>query len=324
MLTRVALIATALTAILGCPVLAEEAVKPRVAEVAQEIEALVEADWIERDLLFAAANVKPGEPVKVNARGVTTVEDASGAVDGIKNGRFGFHVAVGEKDPWWQVDLGVDQRLDRVVIHNRTDGNTAPRTRQIGIQVSRDADPDRFETVYRHDGTVFFGVKEDMPLVVRFDDKKVTARIVRLLVDGVCHLALDEVEVYAADDPKANIALGKPADQKSVSRHSVPGTAGQTPPPAESAAPKDGGFRLAHTRDVIQRACNLAARLRRGADPGRLDPLVAQIGKLDRRLAELEDQPVVSDQVRKGVYFEARRALRGIAFCNPLLDFEKL
>ncbi len=33
----------------------------------------------------------------MNALGVTTVQDATGAVDGIKNGRFGFHVAVGEE-----------------------------------------------------------------------------------------------------------------------------------------------------------------------------------------------------------------------------------
>ena len=321
MIARAALIATASMAILGRPVLAEEAAKPRAVEVGQEIEVQVEADWIERDRLFAAAHVKPGEPVKVNARGVTTVADAAGAVDGIKNGRFGFHVAVGEKDPWWQVDLGIDHRIDRVVIHNRTDGNTAPRTRHVGIQVSHDADSDRFETVYRHDGTVFFGVKENKPLVVRFDEKNVTARTVRLFVDGVCHLALDEVEVYAATDPKVNVALGKPADQKSVSRHSVPGSIGEMPPPT---ALTDGGFRLAHTRDVIQRAGYLAARLRPGADPDRLDPLVADIGKLDGHLAELEAQPVVSDRVRKRVYFEARRALRKIAFCNPLLDFEKL
>ncbi|MFV2069169.1 MAG: discoidin domain-containing protein, partial [Pirellulales bacterium] len=246
---------------------------------------------------------------------------AAGAVDGIKNGRFGFHVEVGEKAPWWQVDLGTDYRLDRVVIYNRTDGNVAPRTRHVGIQVSRDANPDRFEAVYRHDGTVFFGVKENKPLVVRLDEKNVTARIVRLFVDGMCPLALDEIEVYPVADPEVNIAFGKPADQKSVSRHSVPGSMGETPPPA---APADGGFRLAHTRDVIQRACDLAARLRPGADLDRLDPLVADLGKLDGRLAKLEAEPAVSDQVRRRVYFEARWLLRRIAFCNPLLDFERL
>ena len=292
-----------------------------VVDVGRQMRALVEADWIDCDRRFAASKVEPGQPVKVNARGVTTVEDAAGAVDGIRNGRFGFHVAVGEKDPWWQVDLGEDCRLDRVVIYNRTDGGHAPRTRNIAVQVAREGELDRFDPVYQHNGTVFHGVKENKPLVVRFDDRNVTARIVRLHVAGVCHLALDEVEVYPVADPHENIALGKPADQKSVSRHSYPGTMGETPPPE---VPADGGFSLAHTRDVIRRAGDLAARLRPGADRERLDPLVADLGKLDRRLAELEAGPAVPHQVRRETYFEARRLLRKIAFSNPLLDFDEL
>ena len=263
----------------------------------------------------------PGQPVEVNAGGVTTVQDAAGAVDGIKNGRFGFHVAVGETHPWWQGDLGRDYQLDRVVIFNRTDGGHAPRTRNIGIQVARSGRPGRFESVYRHDGTVFYGSNENRPLVVRFDDKQITARIVRLHVSGVCHLALDEVEVYASADPKKNIALGKAADQKSVSRHSVPGTTGE---PTPSWVPAGGGFQLAHARDVVRRAGELAARLRPKADPKRLDVLVADLGRLDRRLADLESGEAVPEMVRKAVYFEARRLLRGIAFANPLLDFNKL
>ena len=301
--------------------LASESNSPSFVGAAVRMQRLIEADWIEQDRLFAATMVKPGEPVTVNARGVTTRDDATGAVDGVKNGRFGFHVAVGEKDPWWQVELGRDHPIDRVVIYIRTDGNHAARTRRIGIQVAGIAHPARFETVYRHDGTVFFGANENKPLVVRFDERPVTAGIVRLFVDGECHLALDEVEVYSAANPRRNIALGKPADQKSVSRHSVPGTAGETPPPA---VPRDGGFQLAHTRDVIRRALDLAARLRAGADPARLNPLVTAISRVECDLAKFDAQPLVSYQARKRAYFEARRLLRRIAFCNPSLDFDRL
>ena len=321
MIGRTVFIAAAIMALVPGQAFAEEASGPRAVEIAGQIQALVEADWIDADRRFSVANTPPGQPVKINARGVTTVQDAAGAVDGIKNGGFGFHVAVGETDPWWQIDLGQDYRLDRVVIFNRTDGGHAPRTRNIGIQVARSGQPGRFESVYRHDGTIFYGANENKPLVVRFDGKDVSARIVRLHVPGVCHFALDEVEVYAAADPEKNIAQGKPADQKSVSRHSYPGTIGE---PTPQWGPAGGGFRLAHTRDVVRRAHELAARLRGEADPRRLDPLVADLGKLDRRLPDLEAAAAVPDRVRKDVYFEARRLLRGIALSNPRLDFKKL
>jgi hypothetical protein len=285
------------------------------------MQALVEADWIDCDRRFAAANREPGQPAKINAQGVTTTQDASGAVDGIKNGRFGFHVAVGEKDPWWQVDLGRDCRLDRVVIYNRTDGGHAPRTRNIGIQVAREGEIDGFQSVFRHDGTIFYGVKENKPLVVRFDDETVIARIVRLHVAGVCHLALDEVEVYGVDDPGRNVALGKPADQKSVSRHSVPGTAGEG---STAVAPADGGFLLAHTREIVGRGHQLVARLRARANAARLDPLAKELKQLDRRLAELERAEAVSKNVLRNVYFNARRLVRKISFSNPLLSFDEI
>jgi len=193
MIGRAVLIAAATMALAPGQALVEEANAPRAVEIAEQIRALVEADWIDADRRFSVADTPAGQPVKVNAQGVTTVQDAAGAVDGIKHGGFGFHVAVGETDPWWQVDLGQDTQLDRVVIFNRTDGGHAPRTRNIGIQVAREAQPDRFVSVYQHDGTVFYGANENKPLVVRFDGKKVTARIVRLHVPGVCHFALDEV-----------------------------------------------------------------------------------------------------------------------------------
>ena len=78
------------------------------------------------NLLMAAVLVSP-------ARAQQTADDAAGGCDGVKNGRCGFHTASGETDPWWQVDLGRCMRLDRVVIFNRTDGNTAPRTRNIRV-----------------------------------------------------------------------------------------------------------------------------------------------------------------------------------------------
>ncbi len=274
---------------------------------------MIEADWVEADRWFAATRTEPGQPVRVNTQGVTTVQDAAGAVDGVKNGRFGFHVAVGETDPWWQVDLGRNYRLDRIVVYNRTDGGLAPRTRRLRIEVARDDQPKSFTTIYQHDGTTFYGARIGRPLTVGWSGEHPSGRFVRLSVSGVCHLALDEVEVYGIDAPDVNVALGKPADQKSVGRHSVSAQAGA----AQGRSPAaDGGFQLAHTRDVVQRGLQLARRLRESSDPGQLDVLTLQLEDVDRRLVQLEQRADTSKKDRKLIYFTAQRLARKIAFSD--------
>jgi len=278
----------------------------RAIDVGDSVRGLVEADWIRADVEFGS-----GETA-VSTGAVTTAQDAAGACDGVRNGGFGFHVASGETDPWWQVDLGRTVRLDRIVIHNRTDGGTAPRTRSIQVLVSDSGKKSAFNVVYQHDGKVFYGGKE--ALIVSLRDKGVSARIVRLAVPGRCSFALDEVEVYAADDPGKNMAIGKTADQKSVSQHSTDSTK------ATRHGAASGRFSLVHTRQVIDRADQLAQRLKlQRGDSQRLDRLVGNLSVLKERL-----NPDASQETRKSLYFEARGLLRRIAFCNPLLDFDKI
>jgi len=304
-------------------------------DVGDQMQVLVEADWVDRDRQFA-----PGKPAGTSTPPrptVNTVEDASGGCDGIKNGLWGFHVASGETDAWWQVDLGKMLEIDRIVVYNRCD-TKASRTANIRVLVADgDAATSKdFKQVYQHDGTPFYGVK-DKPLVVGFKGKGVTGRIVRLQIPGRCSFALDEVEVYAADEPQKNVALGRPADQKSVSQYSRRGTTsdaelrsmGYSPLVIETQdrpapAVADDGFSLAHTRDVIERGKRLANRLRSKADTSRLDPAVAELSRLDRRLAEYEKATAVAGDTRREIYFSARRLVRKIAFCNPLLNIDKL
>ncbi|HLB73833.1 MAG TPA: hypothetical protein VJJ98_07425, partial [Sedimentisphaerales bacterium] len=85
-----------------------------------------------------------------------------------------------------------------------------------------------------------------------------------------------------------------------------------------------GSFEPAHTRHIIEQGKALAGCLGRDADPKRLDPLITELSRLESRLAELEIGGNIPDQVRKEIYFDARRLARQIAFCNPLLDFEKI
>jgi hypothetical protein len=286
------------------------------------MQALIEADWIDQDRAFVLPSKT--DRIQANSQGVTTQQDATGGCDGIKNGRCGFHTASAEQDPWWQVDLGDAYALDRIVIYNRTDGNTAPRTRHIGISVAgADVDPQLVE-VYRHNGETFYGVNENKPLVVDLSSRQVTARIVRLDVPGRCSFALDEVEVYARDKPERNIALGKPADQKSVGPYSYPGTRGFPAKPQPSPEPAAPLFCLAHTRDVIRRGYELAERFGQDAERGRLQSLVEQINELDGTLNTLEAADEVPEPVRRDIYLDARRMVRQIAFCNPFLNFDKI
>jgi len=261
------------------------------------------------------------------SRAVTTAEDAAGGCDGIKNGAWGFHTASKGLDPWWQVDLGKTYQLDHVVIFNRTEGNCASRTRNIRILVAGGDGDDggkQFRQVYQHNGSTFYGVKEGKPLVVGFKDKGVSARIVRLAVSGPCSFALDEVEVYAVDDPAKNVALKKPADQNSTSAYSYPGTLpaaavasirrGASPAAAPPKAVSQGT-----ARDSIDRATRLVARLRHSADPQRLDPLADELQQLERRVVQMEQSGNVSGAAGEQIAEQARKLKRKIAFSNPLL-----
>jgi len=298
-------------------------------DVGPRTRALVEADWLAQ--AARAARTTPTGKATRNAVGVTTRQDASGGVDGVKNGRWGFHTASGETNPWWQVDLGRATKLDRVVVFNRTDRNTAPRTRNIRLLVADKPTTEArdFRLVYQHDGSVFGGVKQGKPLVIPLKDKGVAARIVRLDIVGKCSFALDEIEVYPASDPAKNIALGRPADQKSVGPYSYPGTLPEgkdraTPPTQQQAAAPSVVISAKLIRDEILRARKLAARIRTPDNAARLSALEARLAKLGERLAALEKTGNVADDGRRQLYLAVRRAKRAIAFANPLLDFDRL
>jgi len=313
--------------------------------VGPQVEPLVETDWLDQDRRFEAERAararfgaKPsaapaGSSTAWTGENVTTARDAAGGCDGVKNGLWGFHVASGEKEPWWQVDLGKEYRLDRIVVYNRT-GRSSRTSRMRILVAGSDGDPKckQFTQVYQHDGTTFGGVSDGKPLVVSLAEKNVTARVVRLHIPGSCSFALDEVEVYAVDDPKKNIALKQPADQISTSQYSYPGTlpaagyatfgfsvAGAAAAPARNAASGGGSFSPAHTRDVLDRAGRLIERLRPTADAKRLDPLARQLDDLDARFSKMEGAEEVPEPARRETYLESRKLLREIAFSNPLL-----
>ncbi|MDY0166888.1 MAG: discoidin domain-containing protein [Thermoguttaceae bacterium] len=296
---------------------------------ADRIAALVEAEWIADDRRF-----NPTEVAREHSDRVTTAQDAAGAVDGVKDSRWGFHVQSGEEDPWWQVDLTEVVPIERVVVYNRTEASTAPRARNLRILVAEqgaeECTPQDFRIAYQHDGSVFYGAAEEAPLVVTFDEP-VEARVVRLMVPGRCSFALVEVEVYAAGAPETNIALGRPADQKSVHpTASSPGTKGHPlPEPPDGAASSidhtRAAFSIGHTCEVLDRAAKLAARLDGQADPERLRPLVERLEAVTRRAEKAGEGKALPEAARQELYVDARRLLRQIAWTNPLLlEIDKL
>ncbi len=286
---------------------------------ATDLTSLREADWIQDDDRF-----QPSQPIALPVTtDPTTQLDAAGGCDGLKTGRFGFHTASGETDPWWQVDLGKPVALDRIVIFNRTDC-PPQRTARIQVLVALDAQTPRFETVYQHNGQAFFGVKENQPLVVSLEKQNVAARMVRLQISGRCSFALDEVEVYALGDPKKNIALNRPANQKSIGPYSVAHVINQDLAPSVLPKSEHAEFSLAHTRSVVQRGRQLAARLSENGAGPRLSPLMKQMENVAQHVDQLESAGEVSAADRRPLYFQARRILRQIAFCNPLLDFDRI
>lgn len=253
----------------------------------------VEADWLRQEAKRLA-------PVPV--ANVTPQEDAAGGVDGVKDGKWGFHTG-SEAGPWWQVDLGQQVKIGRVVIYNRCDA-FADRNSRLKVLVSDDGV--RFRQAYQHDGKPFFGCSDGKPLVVSFDG--VEARHLRLQIDGPDYFHLDEIEVYPANG-EGNVALGKPAAQSSVSawsaRHSPPGAPAVRDFPVER---------------VVASGLKLAASLRRlGLD-------------VNRELAGLEqisrDGPQAGDEtageVRRACYLRARWLVREMAMRNPLLNFDKI
>lgn len=115
--------------------------------------------------------------------------DSQGAVDGVKNGSFGFHTNQ-EKNPWWQVDLGEVKQLTEIRIFNRLDYNPE-RARTIQVLLSNDGV--NWTRVFANDGSIFGGAdgkRLNVPLTGKF------ARFVRLQLYETNYFHLDEVEIY--------------------------------------------------------------------------------------------------------------------------------
>ena len=255
---------------------------------------MIESDWLQQAVSWRA--VQSGASTHV-----TTAADATGAVDGVKDGKYAFHTGQ-EPNPWWQVDLLEPTAISRIIVYNRLD--YAPGLHNadtMRIYVSDDAN----NWVLIHDcgGKHFGGISGEKPLDLTFDKDKVTARFLRLQIPShlPIFLHLDEVEVYGFDDPSDNLALWKPADQSSLSPWS---TAKSKPDPT-----LEGRFPIAETRERIEKL---------------LDYLKSQDVDTSSLETELNSLPVTGDPSDQAEYLRLRWLGRKLVFMNPLADFDQL
>ena len=265
------------------------------AQASPDWKARVEADWLKQE------ERRRMSPMIGN---VKTAEDALGAVDGVKDGKWGFHTN-SENEPWWQVDLGEAISLGRVVVFNRCDGGCAGRN--VGLLLFISDDGKTWTEFFRHNGAPFGGVPDNNPLVVPMNGTK--TRFVRLQLPHEGYLHLDEVEVTTAGDDKTNIALWKPADQSSASQWSVkhdrPGQETEVSYPVLEA---------------VERGRRLAADLAKmGVDTKSCE---ASLAEVRAQAEQLPEKGAV--EARRALYLRARWATRELAFRNPLLDFDRL
>ncbi len=270
-----------------------------------DMQANVEHDWV-----LQAEALDAWRRGVQHGRVTATQDDAAGAVDGVKNGKYAFHTGA-EPDPWWQVDLGQPVSLARFVVFNRLDYEPGLHNAD-GLIVLTSLDGQAWVGCYDNQGKHFGGVSGAPPLDVTFEPGEVTARFVRLQIPSKqpIFLHLDEVEVYAADDPGRNLALGKPADQSSLSPWSTAKVTGPQPnTPLEYP-----------TGEIVARGRLLAEDLQQaGVDTS---PFQEELSDVARQWEQLPAG--ASNDARREVYFRARRIVRRLALTNPLLQFDQL
>jgi hypothetical protein len=124
----------------------------------------------------------------------TPEEDARGANNAQITGEAGFHTAF-EADPWWQVDLGAESMVERVVVYNRMDFRE--RCTRMTVAGSKDGVAWVLRGAKLDDG--LFGGLDGRPYVFRFSPP-FPARFVRVGMIGTGFLHFDEVEVFGASD----------------------------------------------------------------------------------------------------------------------------
>ena len=262
----------------------------------------IEADWLQQ----ARARMESLSGTQDAARRKLHRGDAAGAVDGVKDGKYAFHTGQ-EPNPWWQVDLGKQLPIARLVVYNRLD--YAPGLHNADHLLVLTSDNGKDWTRQHENRKHFGGITGAEPLEVVFAPGQLRTRFVRLQIasSAPVFFHLDEVEIYGPADPGKNLALRRPADQSSTSQWStVKVTVPERPLCFATEEILARGRRLAD--DLA--ACGVDVSMHRQ--------------DLDRLTASVRQMSPKAVQADRGLYFQVRTAVRRLVFANPLLDFDQL
>ncbi len=87
----------------------------------------------------------------------------------------------------------------------------------------------------------------------------------------------------------------------------------------------DDNFPLEQTGRIIARGYELAERLcLLSASNSQLEPLVSELRRIEADLRAAKSAGRTTADKRRDLYFDVRWTVRRLAFCNPLLDFDRL
>ncbi|GAB4131471.1 HzsA-related protein [Thermopirellula anaerolimosa] len=266
-------------------------------------EEMLTRDWLRQ------AELRSGTDTRILP--VKPEDDARGACDGVKDGKWGFHTQR-EVQPWWQVDLGRIEQIGHLLIFNRCDGGTASRAAKLCVLISDDGTA--WREVYRHDGSPFQGAPDGKPLRVAMNG--LAGRFVRLQLADTQYFHLDEVEIYGPGEASAvNLALGKPALQSSVSpwsvQHPMPGTAESEPDyPVDLWVER--GEKLAGALLEMNLSPEAEKRVRR------------ELRTIQEAKRSVAVDPAMPREAQRELFFCVCAAIRRMSRANPLLDFDRL
>ena len=244
-----------------------------------------------------------GDAASPSAARVQPEQDAAGGCDGVKDGKWGFHTEY-ETEPLVAGRSGRSVAVDRVVLYNRCDC-CGERNARIMLLLSDDG-----RTSARPTSTTArssSGHSDGKPLAVRLGGA--AARFVRLQLPG--HELLPPRRGRGLrPGGEANIALGRPATQSSVSQWS----AGARRRPSDA-------------RTLLRRSQGDRARAAAGREPAALGVRCRRRRRGPRRGSVRGSSALPADAggcAARQLYLEARWAVRQLALRNPLLDFDSI
>ena len=258
--------------------------------VRADFRADVEADWHTQLVNREAGPETPA----------TTLTDAMGGCDGVKDGKWGFHTQL-ENNPWWQADLGSAVPVDHVTLWNRCDA--ADRNDKIVVQFSQDGR--EWKDVYAHNGPTFFGFTDGKPLVVPEGGE--TARFVRVTLRDKAYLHLDEVEVFGAADPAKTLALAATALQSSISAWSKD----HRPDP-----PRDWAWSGRAQKLIEQCRALILERAQQGVD---VATQTAATDDYEKKVAGLDPAQMDENTLNEGRWIRRELLLK-----DPLINFDAM